>query len=61
MELCGRSAKQVGEKLSGVLGPRVSFIDESIFPINWVNVSEVMIHSVRDKGTLRNISYQNVL
>jgi len=40
----------VGEKLSGILGPRVLFVDETIFPINWVNVSEVMIQSVRDKG-----------
>ena len=30
---------------------KVVFVDESIFPINWINVSEVMIQSVADKGT----------
>lgn len=29
---------------------KVVFVDESIFPINWINVSEVMIQSVADKG-----------
>ena len=31
------------------------FIDEKIYPINWVNVSEVMIQSVKDKGKLIDI------
>ena len=26
------------------------FVDESIFGLNWFNISEVMIDSVRDKG-----------
>ena len=45
-----KSAKQVSEKFSSLLGPRVVFVDESIFGLNWFNISEVMIDSVRDKG-----------
>ena len=41
----------MGEKLSSMLGPRVSFVDESIFGINWFNVSEIMINSVQEKGS----------
>ena len=41
----------MSEKLSSMLGPRVSFVDESIFGINWFNVSEIMINSVQEKGS----------
>ena len=43
-------AAQVSAKLSKELGPRVIFIDESIFPFDWRNISDVMIESVREKG-----------
>ena len=44
------NAKQLHDKLSKVLGPRVVFIDEGIFPFGMMNVSEVMIETVREKG-----------
>lgn len=43
------NANQLKTKLHN-LGSRVIFIDESIFPFNWKNVSEIMIESVRQKG-----------
>lgn len=44
------SAVQLQEKVGKDLGPRVKFIDESIFPFDWRNVSDVMIETVREKG-----------
>ena len=44
------NAKQLHEKLSKALGPRVVFVDEGIFPFGMRNVSEVMIETVREKG-----------
>jgi cyclophilin family peptidyl-prolyl cis-trans isomerase len=43
-------ASQLDDKLGKELGERVKFIDESIFPFDWRNISEVMIESVREKG-----------
>ncbi len=44
------SATQLQEKVGKDLGPRVKFIDESIFPFDWRNISGVMIDTVREKG-----------
>jgi len=44
------SAVQLQEKVGKDLGPRVKFIDESIFPFDWRNISDVMIETVREKG-----------
>lgn len=44
------SAIQLQEKVGKDLGPRVKFIDESIFPFDWRNISDVMIETVREKG-----------
>lgn len=43
------NADKVREKLN-TLGERVVFVDESVFPFNWENVSTIMIEAVRDKG-----------
>jgi hypothetical protein len=44
------SAKELSDKLGSLLGVRVIFIDEKIFPFNWVNVTETMIKTVEEKG-----------
>jgi hypothetical protein len=44
------SAKQIEDRLGKDLGPRVRFVDESIFPFDWRNISDVMIESVRERG-----------
>jgi len=44
------SAKQIEERLSPQLGPRVKFVDESIFPFDWKNISHIMIETVRERG-----------
>ena len=43
-------AKELEKEFGASLGPRVIWVDESIFPVNWLNVSRTMIQSVRDKG-----------
>ena len=44
------SAKQLEDRLGKELGPRVKFVDESIFPFDWKNISHIMIESVKEKG-----------
>lgn len=44
------SAAELSGKLGQQLGKRVIFVDESIFGLDWRNVSEVMIESVRQRG-----------
>jgi hypothetical protein len=44
------SAKDLDTRLGKELGPRVVFVDESVFPFNWQNISEVMIETVRQRG-----------
>lgn len=45
-------AMKLQAESKGIYGSKVVFVDESIFPINWINVSEVMIQSVADKGMI---------
>lgn len=43
-------AAAIEAKLSKLVGPRVVFVDESIFPFDWRNVSETMITTVEQRG-----------
>jgi hypothetical protein len=43
-------AEELNRSLAAVLGKRVHFVEETIFPWNWVNVTEVMYDSVKQKG-----------
>lgn len=44
------NAKQLEDKLGKLCGPRVKFIDETIFPFNWQNITEVMYDTVKQRG-----------
>jgi hypothetical protein len=40
----------LNEKFGKILGSRVKFVDEAVFPFKYDNISEVMIEAVKEKG-----------
>lgn len=43
-------AKELNSSYSAKLGKRVHFVEESLFPFGWSNISQVMLDTVRQHG-----------
>lgn len=44
-------AKELSSQFSAKLGSRVRFVEESLFPFAWSNISQIMLSAVRQHGS----------